>query len=855
VVVSGSEYVRGHNEGVVYVFTEPSAGWSGTPKPVATLVDSAGRSVSGAAISGRTVVATADYGIDVFAEPAGGWSGVVHESARLTASDSSTSGGIASVSIDGPTIVAGGYGGTTGIPGEAYVFAEPPGGWSGNVHESAKLVASNGQGGDEFGSSVAISGDTIAVSARGVGTSPTTSGGGRVYVFTRRARGWSGTLRENATLSASNSGVYLAGAGQSRGSQGIAVSGNTVFAPASVPGAPGQGQAYVFSEPPAGWSGSVHEAAALNVPASPDTITASGGTLVVGAGNAYVFTEPAGGWSDAAQPATISSSTGATLVAISGNTLLTGNSAGGSSGLGVFVEPSGGWTSTATPAATMVLSGPGGQFFFASAAMSGGVGVAGAPFATVGSNQNQGDAYVFTEPGRGWSNQTESAKLVASDGQAGDQFGSSLATSGDTVVVSRQVSPGLSLYVFTEPSRGWSGTVHETARLTVTDPAAGDLQAIGISGGTIVIGTEGNCNCSPAAYVFTKPPGGWSGTVTESAKLTVPNAAYPCMSSLAIDGPTIAAVCSGYGYVFTQPASGWRGNLQPNAQLIAPTTTFVESVAALDSSIVLAGPSRQSGTTANPVVFTKPASGWSGTIQPAANLKIAPGFSDGFDERVVGSGAEVAALVTPQNDQSCGILPTCGGTLYAFSQPRGGWKGTIAGPSSGIDLTSGYPLAVDGRVIATGGDGAIDLFTPQPGQPWVGNASLAGVASGKPRLRLTFQAGQDAPPVRSFKLSLPGGLRFRPGPARGLKISAPRRAVTVRPQTIAVTLRRAVGTLSVTIGPAILGARGGLVTQLRRIRRYNRTHRRKRILTVPIGGVLTDAAGHGTAIALKITIR
>ena len=56
-----------------------------------------------------------------------------------------------------------------------------------------------------------------------------------------------------------------------------------------------------------------------------------------------------------------------------------------------------------------------------------------APYATVGNN-SQGAAYVFTESGR-LGRMTQTAKLTASDGTDGDDFGSSVSISGNTVVV------------------------------------------------------------------------------------------------------------------------------------------------------------------------------------------------------------------------------------------------------------------------------------------------------------------------------------------------------------------------------------------------------------------------------------
>ena len=70
-----------------------------------------------------------------------------------------------------------------------------------------------------------------------------------------------------------------------------------------------------------------------------------------------------------------------------------------------------------------------------SVAVSGDTAVAGAPYATVGSNYLQGAAYVFVKPSSGWATTSAfDAKLTASDGPAGDLLGYSVAVSGDTVV-------------------------------------------------------------------------------------------------------------------------------------------------------------------------------------------------------------------------------------------------------------------------------------------------------------------------------------------------------------------------------------------------------------------------------------
>lgn len=491
------------------------------------------------------------------------------------------------------------------------------------------------------------------------------------------------------------------------------------------------------------------------------------------------------------------------------------------------------------------------QILFLSAALSGPVAVAGAPNAKVGSNQAQGAAYVYVERPGGWSTQTESAKLIGSDGQAGDRLGGSVAISGDTVFV----AGGTGLYVFTKPSGGWSGTIHERAKLTLTGPAAAADSFFAISGDTVVADSFGNCGCSPAGYVFTKPAGGWGGTVHQSATLTIPNASSACFTgrySVAIDGSTIAATCSHNAYVFTQPTGGWSGTIQPRATLLPPSrnATFAESVAVLGSTIAVASGYEQ--TPIDPVVFNEPRSGWSGTIQPTARLKLATDGADEFDEYVVGSEDTIATLVI-RRDPICAVDP-CTETLYGFSRPFGGWSGTITGPS-----TDALPFvfATDHGTIATGGPGGVDLLTIKPGPPSATKVSLFGLPIGRPKLRFTLGAGQSAAPIHTLQLTLPRGLRFihhGTRHPRGVRISVATQQVKLRPGTLTATLRRPAESLTITLARPAINQLKPLAGEVRRISRYNRTHRRKHTLTIRMGCAVTDATGHRTNLTLTAKI-
>ena len=106
---------------------------------------------------------------------------------------------------------------------------------------------------------------------------------------------------------------------------------------------------------------------------------------------------------------------------------------------------------------------------------------------------------------------TELAKLTASDGAAGDEFGYSVSMSGDTVVVGAYTDEENgdrcgSAYVF-ERDAGGAGNWDQAAKLTASDAAEDAFfgWSVSISGDTVVVGALGNDDDgenSGSAYVF-----------------------------------------------------------------------------------------------------------------------------------------------------------------------------------------------------------------------------------------------------------------------------------------------------------------------------------------------------------------
>jgi hypothetical protein len=275
-IVAGAPLADGH--GVAYVFVDPGGGWEGRPTETAKLEaaepgfsDFFGYSV---AISGDTIVVGA-YGVEgrgfdnrgaayVFEKPPGGSAGHLTESARLTASDAGLGDDFGvSVAISGDTILVGAVQANVGghnDQGAAYVFVKPGGGWSGHLTEAARLTASDGSAGDQFGDSVSIDGDTVVVGAHFHNVGGHGDHQGAAYVFVEPAGGWAGSLTETAELTASD------GSSGDQFGHGVTVSGSRLAGGAGydrVGADRDQGSAYLFSEPPGGWAGDLTESAKL----------------------------------------------------------------------------------------------------------------------------------------------------------------------------------------------------------------------------------------------------------------------------------------------------------------------------------------------------------------------------------------------------------------------------------------------------------------------------------------------------------------------------------------------------------------------------------------------------------------
>ncbi len=149
----------------------------------------------------------------------------------------------------------------------------------------------------------------------------------------------------------------------------------------------------------------------------------------------------------------------------------------------MFTQSGSSWTQRAELTAS---DGAAGDNFGYSVAISGNTVVVGAGWAKVGGNTYQGAVYVFTGSGSSWA---QTAELNASDGVAYGVFGVSVAISGATIVVGVRATVGGikqgAAYVFTGSGSAWP----QTAELTASDGTANaGFGTVAISSNTLVVG-------------------------------------------------------------------------------------------------------------------------------------------------------------------------------------------------------------------------------------------------------------------------------------------------------------------------------------------------------------------------------
>jgi hypothetical protein len=260
-----------------------------------------------------------------------------------------------------------------------------------------------------------------------------------------------------------------------------------------------------------------------------------------------------------------------------------------------------------------------------------------------------------------------------------------------------------------------------------------------------VSGVQGN-----VIYVYGKPAAGWAAA-GEPAQLVVTNG-VPQDGLAASDDAVLAGVEIGpatsdpapmEAVLFARPGSGWSGTIQQSATLAAPTSDFGPyggPLLAISSNTAFTAPG------SDVYAFNEPVPGWAGTLSPSATLIT---DSTTHVRAIAAAGNTVAAVSGRPLDSQ---------TLDIFTEPPTGWSGTVR-PTAVLPIpTDGYAtsVAISGRRLIV--DSPVRGQTPglvvyqEPTSGWSaktkpitlttgGGPTLA--ATGSTAVTITAQPGSD----------------------------------------------------------------------------------------------------------------
>jgi hypothetical protein len=366
---------------------------------------------------------------------------------KILASDRQTSeqfGRSMELSSDGSTLLVGAASETTSpntFNGAAYVFTRSGGVWT----QQQKLVASDPASSDNLGESVSISsdGNTAIIGAYREDTSTFTDNGA-AYVFTRSGGVWTQQQKLVASDAASSE--------EFGNSVSISSDGNTAIIGTSPASSNLNGAAYVFTRSGGVWTQQqklvASDGLAADLFGSSVALSPNGNMALVGAigedtspnssqGAAYVFTRSGGVWTQQQKLLASDAATNELFgfrisISSDGNTALITSYRETTSSIEagavyVFTLSGGVWTQQQKLIASDREFG---DFFGSSIAISsnGNIALIGASGEGTPPNRDNGAAYVFTRSGGVW---TQQQKIVAPDAESSDTFGYSVGLSPD----------------------------------------------------------------------------------------------------------------------------------------------------------------------------------------------------------------------------------------------------------------------------------------------------------------------------------------------------------------------------------------------------------------------------------------
>lgn len=371
----------------------------------------------------------------------------------------------------------------------------------------------------------------------------------------------------------------------------------------------------------------------------------------------------------------------------------------------------------------------------------------------VGNFQPDGEAaYLFRRGSLGFQ---QEARLVPVTPDGLLSFGTSVALAGDTAFVqSVDVERSGSVHVFNRNGATWT----EAQFLRASDGPEENYfgRAMAVSGSTLVVGSPGLATETPgAAYVFTRDG---NGVWTPQAKLT-PNGGGPggFGSAVAIDGDVIVVGApfsspgllpeTGSVYAYRASGAGWIPEARIEAILPEPLAWFGSAVALSAGRLLVGSPGSDSSNLEDSgavnILQRSPEGAW-GIV--ARLVSPTPQTFGAFGTNIVQRG-DTAIVGAPRDDDERGAAYVYQRTEVSFEPLK-----TLRGPEGLLGDEFGTALAIDGEVIAVGaaGDanqgantGAAYVFNSEGTQPGQ-CVDVTAEQTGDPNVSLQFSNVQSS---------------------------------------------------------------------------------------------------------------
>jgi len=322
-----------------------------------------------------------------------------------------------------------------------------------------------------------------------------------------------------------------------------------------------------------------------------------------------------------------------------------------------------------------------------------------------------GGAWVFTESGGTWTQQT---KLVGSGYSGTPHQGWSVALSGDgttAIVGGYNDDNGIgAAWVFTESGGTWTQQTELVGSGYSGTPNQGISVALSADGTTAIVGGYNDDNFVGAAWVFTQSDGTW----TQQTKLVGSGySGHPRQGiSVALSADGTTAIVGGYiddslvgaAWVFTQSGGTWT---QQGSKLVGSgysgTSYQGQSVALSgDGTTAIVGGPGDDNFVGAAWVFTQSGGTWTQQTK-----LVGSGYSGSPDQgiAVALSADGTTAIVSGQDDNNIA------GAAWVFTQSGGTWtqQGSkrVGTGAVGADVFQGTSVALsaNGTTAIVGGNG------------------------------------------------------------------------------------------------------------------------------------------------------